>query len=51
MRKQENEKIRMEGYIDCKTRENYGVLTENGEYLVIWDALTKSFRVYGIEYD
>ncbi|CAK82465.1 unnamed protein product (macronuclear) [Paramecium tetraurelia] len=36
--------------IDCQTGDNYGTLSRDGKYLVIWNDVTKQLKVYQIQY-
>ncbi|CAD8154531.1 unnamed protein product [Paramecium octaurelia] len=36
--------------IDCQNPYNYGTLTKDGKFLVIWEYVTKKFKVYELQY-
>ncbi|CAK76523.1 unnamed protein product (macronuclear) [Paramecium tetraurelia] len=36
--------------IDCQNPYNYGTLTKDGQYLVIWENITRKFKVYELQY-
>ncbi|CAD8159483.1 unnamed protein product [Paramecium pentaurelia] len=47
----QNEQLSIVGEpIDCQSSDNYGTLSDDGKYLVIWNDANKQLKVYLIQY-